>query len=121
MYWFSAIKSSFVRYAKDGVNPISDRKMSSFAAWLGNAVLTSASDTPGQTGIRSLVGGFDDYHKEALWAIPPIGNWPIAFNVLDAVAEELTIAEPSVGNMSAAIVPERNIQVLHELQRPSYD
>lgn len=104
VYWFSAIKSSFVRYAKDGVNPISDRKMSSFAAWLGNAVLTSASDIPGQAGVK-VIGGFDDYHKEALWAIPPIGNWPIAFNTLDAIAEDLAITEPTLGNMSAAIVP----------------
>lgn len=103
VYWFSAIKSAFVRYAKDGVNPISDKKMSTFAAWLSNLVLTSASDSPGQTGIK-IVGGFDDFHKEALWAIPPIGSWPISFNVLDAV-EEIAITETSPGNMSVAIVP----------------
>jgi hypothetical protein len=104
VYWFSAIKSSFVRYAKDGVNPISDKKMATFAAWLGNLVLTTASDIPGQPGIK-VAGGFDDFHKEALWAIPPIGNWPIAFNVLDAVAEELVLTETTPGNITAPIVP----------------
>lgn len=104
VYWFSAIKSAFVRYAKDGVNPISDRKMSTFAAWLGNLVLTSASDIPGQPGIK-VAGGFDDFHKEALWAIPPIGAWPVNYTTLDAVAEDLAITEASVGNMTAPIVP----------------
>lgn len=104
VYWFSAIKSSFVRYAKDGVNAISDKKMATFAAWLGNLVLTTASDIPGQPGIK-VAGGFDDFHKEALWAIPPIGNWPIAFSVLDAVAEELVLTETTVGNITAPIVP----------------
>jgi len=104
VYWFSAIKSSFVRYAKDGVNPISDKKMATFAAWLGNLVLTTASDIPGQPGVK-VAGGFDDFHKEALWAIPPIGNWPIAFNVLDAVAEDLVLTETTPGNITAPIVP----------------
>lgn len=105
VYWFSAIKSSFVRYAKDGVNPISDKKMSTFAAWLGNLVLTTeTSGNQGKPGGIKVVGGFDDFHKEALWAIPPIGNWPIAFDVLDAT-EDVQVAELTPGSMSAAIIP----------------
>ncbi len=104
VYWFSAIKSAFVRYAKDGLTPISDRKMSSLAAWLGNLVLGSASDIPGQPGIK-IVGGFDDYHEEALWAIPAIGTWPIAYSVLDATAEGIAMTEPTPGNITAAIQP----------------
>lgn len=103
-YWFSAIKSAFVRYAKDGVNAISDRKMATFAAWLGNLVTTSASDVPGVAGIK-VAGGFDDFNKEALWSIPPIGSWPIAYTVLDAVVQELAVTETTPGNMNASIVP----------------
>jgi hypothetical protein len=97
-YWFSAIKGAWVRYAKDGVNAISERKFSVLASWLGNLVMTTASDIPGQSGIK-VIGGFDDFNKEALWTIPPIGTWPIAYSTHD-VEEDVNTTESPVGSVT---------------------
>lgn len=101
-YWFSAIKSAFVRYSKAGVEPISDRKFSVFAAWLGNLVLTTANDVPGVSNIK-IPAGYDEFNKEAIWTIPAIGNWPIQYPVLD-VEENITITESPVGSVTASLV-----------------
>lgn len=102
VYWFSAISSAWVRYSKAGVEPISEFKFSVFAAWLANIVLTTANDVPGVSNIK-LPGGFDGFHKEYVCVIPPIGTWPVAYQVLD-VEEDVTMNKTSYSNPTAPLV-----------------
>lgn len=101
-YWFSAIKSAWCRYSKAGVEPISDRKFSIFAAWLGNIILTTANDVPGVSSIK-IPGGFDEFNKEYVCTVPAVITWPVAYPVLD-VETDVTITEMTLGSPTAPLI-----------------
>lgn len=102
VYWFSAIKSAFVRYNRNGLVPISDYKFSVPAKWLANKILL-------QNKTRDnfyVVAGFDEYNKEYL-VTTPLNNSAnfssTTYPVLPDTDEQIDVQNPSSGVWTAVL------------------
>lgn len=75
VFWFDVNNGAFVRYANNGLFPVSNYKLRRVAKLLADKLLTTSAATIEGFGSRPFViGGVDNYHAEILWAIPKVSN-----------------------------------------------
>lgn len=75
--WFSSVQASFVRYANNGIFPISDNGLKRVAKLFSDKYISLTVAQIEALGSRPFVfGGIDPYHGEWYWSIPATEDTP---------------------------------------------